>query len=211
MMRWLTEWKAHFRRVQLERAGQAEFGEGRMEQAAQHARALYALDADNSWSNRFLAFYYFEHEEYAAALPCLDWVAREWPQDALAQYALGVCRHQTDHLPEAIAAYRQALALRPHWTEIYKHIGQAYYLCGEFADAEQALRTYCQAQSLIDDAEQGDTTETKEAHDLLGYLCYRQGKLLASAAHYERAYQLDPLNPSLARNARLLYTRSARS
>ena len=68
------------------------------------------------------------------------------------------------------------------------------------AAAEAILRLYC-----------GEAPEDREAHDLLGYVCYRRGKFTDSFGHYESARRLDPFNSKMERNARLLYMKSARS
>ena len=66
--------------------------------------------------------------------------------------------------------------------------------------ARLALTRYC-----------AEVPDDKEAHDLLGYVEYRQGHLRLAYGHYAQASHLDPLNLQLERNARLLYRRSATS
>ncbi len=176
------------------------YAEGRLDDALTHARVLYEFDLDNPWANFLLACHHLESDRYGDALPHLQRVAQDWPDDAWAWYAIGVCEDRLEHPDAAIPAYRHALALVPDWVKALKNIGRDLYLLGDYPNAEDALKRYCEA-----------APDDKEAHDLLGYLCYRQGKFMLSYGHYERARSLDPLNPKLERNARLLYGRSATS
>jgi Flp pilus assembly protein TadD len=178
----------------------AAYADGRLDEALRHARALYEFDLDNPWANFLLACHHLESDRYGDALPHLNRVVRDWQDDAWAWYAIGVCQDREERPEEAVLAYRRALSLVPDWSKALKNIGRDLYLLGDYPAAEEALRRYCDAS--FDD---------KEAHDLLGYICYRQGKFMLSFRHYESARRLDPLNPKLERNARLLYGRSATS
>ena len=100
----------------------------------------------------------------------------------------------------AVSCLPACLELVPEWAKARKNLGRDLYLTGDYPAAETALRVYCAA-----------APDDREAHDLLGYICYRQGKLRASFGHYESARRLDPFNPKMERNARLLYMKSARS
>lgn len=189
-----------FSMVRHEGEARTAYSEGRLEDALQHARALYQFDLDNPWANFLLACHHLESDRYDDALPHLDQVVRDWPDDAWTWYAIGVCQDRLERPGAAIHAYKRALSLVPDWTKALKNIGRDLYLLGDFPAAAEALRRYCDAS--LDD---------KEAHDLLGYVYYRQGKFTLSYRHYERARCLDPFNPKLERNARLLYGRSATS
>ena len=176
------------------------YAEGRLPDALAHARALYDFDIDNPWANFLLACHHLESDRYGDALPHLTRLAEDWPEDAWTWYAIGVCHDRLDSPRAAIPAYQEALRLAPDWAKVLKNLGRALYLCGDHAAAEAALSRFCEA-----------CPDDKEAHDLLGYLCYRLGRYARAFGHYERARRLDPMNPKLERNARLLYTRSATS
>jgi Flp pilus assembly protein TadD len=186
--------------MQQEGAVRAAYEDGRLEDAIAHARALYEFDLENPWANFFLACQHLESERYAEALGHLERVRRDWPDDAHTHFALGLCHDYLESPRLAADAYRRALALSPTWAKARLNLGRDLYLLGDFPGAEAALRPYC-AQAPAD----------REAHDLLGYVCYRQGKLRDSFGHYESARRLDPFNPKMDRNARLLYLKSARS
>jgi Flp pilus assembly protein TadD len=178
----------------------AAYAEGRLEEALSHARLLYEFDLENPWANFLLACHHLEADRYGQALLHLSRVVQDWPDDAWTWYAIGVCQDREERPDDAVQAYRKALSLVPNWAKALKNIGRDLYLLGDYPAAEEALRRYCDVAS-----------DDKEAHDLLGYVCYRQGKFMLSYRHYERARHLDPLNPKLERNARLLYGRSATS
>ena len=190
------KWQAmrHEHRAQCALA-RDQFGE-----AEAPARAFHALEPDNPQANFLLAQVYVQQGRHAEALAHLRRAAQEWPDDAPTIYALGVCHDYLEDTQEAIAAYRRTLALAPHWVIAFKHIGRCCWRLGDARGARQALTRYC-----------AEVPDDKEAHDLLGYVEYRQGHLRLAYGHYAQASHLDPLNPQLERNARLLYRRSATS
>ena len=183
-----------------ESAVRAAYDDGRFEDGVAHARALYDFDLDNPWANFFLACHHLESERYGEALGHLERVRQDWPEDAYTHFALGLCHDYLEDPRSAAGDYRQVLSLSPEWGKARKNLGRDLYLLGDYPEAEAALREYC--TSAPDD---------REAHDLLGYVCYRQGKMRDSFGHYESARRLDPFNPKMERNARLLYMKSARS
>ena len=183
-----------------EQAVRAAYENGRLEEAIAHARALYEFDLENPWANFFLACHHLEAERYADALRHLESAQKDWPDDADTQFAIGLCHDYLENPGAAASAYRQVLALAPDWSKARKNLGRDLYLTGDYPGAEAALRRYCAA-----------APDDHEAHDLLGYVCYRQGKFTDSFGHYESARRLDPFNSKMERNARLLYMKSARS
>jgi len=190
------KWQA----MKQESAVRAAYEAGRFSDAVAHARALYEFDLDNPWANFFLACHHLEAERYAVALQHLKHVVTEWPDDAYTHFAIGLCHDYLEAHRPAAEAYCRTLELEPGWAKARKNLGRDLYLLGDFPAAEDALRRCCAA-----------TPNDREAHDLLGYVCYRQGKFIDSFGHYESARRLDPFNPKLARNARLLYMKSALS
>ena len=160
-----------------------------------------SLTLENPWANFFLACHHLEAERYGDALQHLGRVSRvDWPDDAYTHFAVGLCHDYLEAPHAAVSAYRRVLELVPEWAKARKNLGRDLYLTGDYPAAETVLRVYCAA-----------APDDREAHDLLGYICYRQGKLRASFGHYESARRLDPFNPKMERNARLLYMKSARS
>ena len=189
-----------WRAMQQESAVRGAYEEGRLEEAIVHARALYEFDLENPWANFFLACHHLEAERYPEALQHLGRVQADWPDDAYTHFAVGLCHDYLEAPDAALPAYRRVLELVPEWAKARKNLGRDLYLTGDYPEAEATLRVYC-----------ADAPGDREAHDLLGYVCYRQGKLRDSFGHYESARRLDPFNPKMERNARLLYMKSARS
>ena len=189
-----------WRAIQQESAVREAYEEGRLDEAIVHARALYEFDLENPWANFFLACHHVEAERYGEALQHLARVQVDWPDDAYTHFAVGLCQDYLEVPHAAIPAYRRVLELVPEWAKARKNLGRDLYLTGDYPGAETTLSVYCAA-----------APNDREAHDLLGYVCYRQGKLRASFSHYESARRLDPFNPKMDRNARLLYMKSARS
>ena len=189
-----------WRAIQQESAVREAYEEGRLDEAIIHAHALYEFDLENPWANFFLACHHLEAERYGQALQHLARVQIDWPDDAYTHFAVGLCQDYLEVPHAAIPAYRRVLELVPEWAKARKNLGRDLYLTGDYPGAEAALHAYCAA-----------APNDREAHDLLGYVCYRQGKLRDSFSHYESARRLDPFNPKMDRNARLLYMKSARS
>jgi len=196
----IAQFTRRWNAVQQESAVRIAYESGRFSDAVAHAHALYEFDLENPWANFFLACHHLEGERYAEALSHLEHVVVDWPDDAYTHFAIGLCHDYLEAPRPAAQAYHRTLELEPEWAKARKNLGRDLYLLGDFPAAEAALRRCC-----------ASAPNDGEAHDLLGYVCYRQGKYTDSFGHYESARLLDPFNPKLARNARLLYMKSARS
>ena len=192
--------KNKFLAFHLEAEARTAYEEGRGADALASAQALARVAPDNPWAAFITACGLVEAGRCEEALRRLEQVRAHWPHDPDLHYARGICLDYLEAPREALAAYQQALTLGLDRTEAVKNIGRDFYLLGDFPAAERALRAYCRL-----------APDDREAHDLLGYVCYRQGKLRDSFGHYESARRLDPMNAKLERNARLLYVKTARS
>jgi uncharacterized protein (TIGR03032 family) len=84
-------------------------------------------------------------------------------------------------LEEAIAAYRQALALQPDVPNGRLNLGVALGDAGEYAEAAVCLEQVIQAEP-----------ERAEAHNSLGIVMVRQREPHKAVAHYERAIEIQP-------------------
>ena len=188
------------RAMRHECGAQCALAHDQFDLAAGHAQAFQALEPDNPYANYLLAQVDIQAGRHEEALRHLKRTAWHWPDDAPTMYAISVCLDYLDETASAVIAYRRTLTLAPHWIIVLKHIGRCCCRLGETGEAEQALARYC-----------AEVPDDKEAHDLLGYVSYRRGELRHAYGHYAEAHRLDPLNPQLERNARLLYRRSATS
>jgi uncharacterized protein (TIGR03032 family) len=84
-------------------------------------------------------------------------------------------------LEDAIAAYRQCLALDPAFPNVRYGLGIALGDAEQFDEAVVCLRDVIEAEP-----------ERAEAHNSLGYLAARQGQARQAVAHFERAIDLNP-------------------
>jgi Flp pilus assembly protein TadD len=70
----------------------------------------------------------------------VDRVALRKPTTAETHFNTGAKLHHDGHLPEAIAAYRHALALRPDYPQAHNNLGAALQMQGRLEDAVAAYR-----------------------------------------------------------------------
>ena len=171
-----------------------------MSAALDAGRRLLAHAPHHPWGLFLAACESLENEDYAGALERLEMLRPAWPDDPWTVFAQGVCLDQLDRFLEARVCYQRTLMLAPDWDIARKNLGRSLYLTGRFREAEPYLREYCRRKP-----------DDKEAHDLLGYVCYALGRYQESFGHYGKALALDPFDAKMDRNARLLYRRSATS
>jgi Flp pilus assembly protein TadD/2-polyprenyl-3-methyl-5-hydroxy-6-metoxy-1,4-benzoquinol methylase len=103
-----------------------------------------------------------------------------WP-DARSIFAQAVGLHQAGQLDQAIALYRQALALKPDLAGAHSNLGTA--LC-DLGMLEQAEASYRNALALL--------PGQAEAHNNLGTVLFERGKLDEAISGYRAALSLRP-------------------
>jgi tetratricopeptide (TPR) repeat protein/2-polyprenyl-3-methyl-5-hydroxy-6-metoxy-1,4-benzoquinol methylase len=96
-------------------------------------------------------------------------------------FARAVGHHQAGRLDEAIACYREVLALKPDLTAAHNNLGNA--LC-EQGKLEEAEASYRRALALQPDH--------IEAHNNLGTVLYERERFEEAAASYRQALALEP-------------------
>ena len=132
-----------------------------------------------------------------------------------AHYNLGFALGDQGKLDEAIAAYREAIRLKPGYAEAHNNLGNALGEQGKHEEAEKELREavrlkpdYAEAHSNLGNAlgDQGKLDEAvaayreairlnpdlAEAHYNLGVALGEQGKLDEAVAAYREAIRLNP-------------------
>ncbi len=171
-----------------------------MQTAVLTGQKLHACDPDNPWGLYIAAVICLEEDRYSDALPSLLGLSQAWPLDSWTFYAVGVCLEQADRAEEAVPYYFRSLALQPGSLPAMKSLGRTLYLSGNYRAAKEHLDAYC-----------SEKPDDQEAQELLGFVCYKLGAFMDSYSHYGQALTLDPANPRMDRNARLLYRRSATS
>jgi tetratricopeptide (TPR) repeat protein len=87
-------------------------------------------------------------------------------------------------LDEAIAAFRQCVALQPEFPNARYHLGVALGDAGRYEEAGAYLEQVVQAEP-----------EKAEAHNSLGYVSSRQRQLHKAISHWQRAIELQPNYP----------------
>lgn len=107
--------------------------------------------------------------------------AEELARTPAFHFQRGLTLYKEGKLPEAIAAYRQCVALDPIFPNARYNLGVALGDAGDYAEAFAWMRLAAEAEP-----------ERAEAWNSLGYLACRQGRPREAVAHYERAIELQP-------------------
>jgi tetratricopeptide (TPR) repeat protein len=94
---------------------------------------------------------------------------------------LGLAYQALGRLDDAVASYRQAIALKPNFPEAHYNLGNVLQEQGKIDDA---IASYRQAIAL--------RPEAAEAHNNLGHALQEQGKLDEATACYRQAIALKP-------------------
>jgi tetratricopeptide (TPR) repeat protein len=103
------------------------------------------------------------------------------PSCWMAQYNLGIVLSEQDKADEAIAHYRQAVALRPEYAEAHYNLAR---LLAERGQLDDAIVHY-------DSALQVNPADA-EAHNNLGVTLFGMGRVDDAVKHYRRALELHP-------------------
>lgn len=115
-------------------------------------------------------------------------LAHDHPADYRLWTSLGISlAHQSKYV-DAIAAYKKALALKPHEAQTELNLGLAYFKSGKLSDALTPLRS---AASALPD--------NTQAQLLLGMSLYGLGEFKEAAAHLEKVSAGNAENPALER------------
>ena len=102
---------------------------------------------------------------------------------------LGAALVQQGKFDEAIAQYREALRLKPGYTEAYYDLGVAYDQKGQL---DEAIRQYQQAIRL--------RPNNANAHNNLGIDFYQQGHTAEAIDQFQEACRLNPDNAQIRNN-----------
>jgi tetratricopeptide (TPR) repeat protein len=214
--------------------GKAYTEEGKWEEASRELEHAIRLDPTDAWTHYLLGFSYTtqaqegEPEVVRAllerAMSALKSALERNPQLAEAHHELGTAYNLQGRSSEAIAAYQQAIALRPAWAT------PRFNLAGVYSDAEMFDQALTEYRHLLQDpgelqdslhkihsaiaamyqrAEKPDeaiaafnTSITLNgdyyiARVGLGNLYFELSKFEAAIAEYKEAIRLQPQDPSL--------------
>jgi tetratricopeptide (TPR) repeat protein len=95
----------------------------------------------------------YEKEDYEAAIEKFEKCLAKDPENADAQFNIGVCYTDLGDPDKALEAYRKTLAIEPHYHHAYFNIGRIYHLRKDFVQAamyyEKALAEDPYAPDLL--------------------------------------------------------------
>ena len=120
-------------------------------------------------------------------------------------YKFGLSSEETGETDKAIAIYRQAIQLAPHWDQYYASLGWAYGLKAVAAtDADQRAALFGESIEALEQARQMSPRDP-DIITRLGHVYWNWGrltpdmeqkaqKLEVALAHYQQAVTLSPVN-----------------
>ena len=111
-------------------------------------------------------------------------------------YELGRYYQGQNRIPDALDAYRKALALDDGLVEAHSALGTIYSMQGRYDDA---LAEFRRAIAL--------SPGTARLHNNLGYALYLQGRQDEAIAEFERAVAIDPSNPRTWNNLGMAFAK----
>jgi tetratricopeptide (TPR) repeat protein len=150
--------------------------------AEQHLVRAVASDPDSFESHTMLADFYASRRDFDRARTTLEQFAKRQPDLAAAQTALGIVLEAAGNAGDARARYEQALTIDPKDPIASNNLARLY--APDDAKVERAIELARTAVSKMpDDA---------DAHDTLGWVAYRAGRLSLAASELERATVLAP-------------------
>jgi tetratricopeptide (TPR) repeat protein len=97
--------------------GAAWLSQNRATDAAQEFSRSIELDPQLYPARSNLVQVLMRGQQIPDALPHFEWMVRQKPEDSLAWFGLGCCYGALGKAREAVQAYRQALAIRPDWSD----------------------------------------------------------------------------------------------
>lgn len=121
---------------------------------------------------------------YGSAIPGLETLAIQTPQDARIPYYLGLCWSHEGEPSQAASYYQAALALDADMAEARSNLGLVLLELGKIDEAAESLSTYIEQHP-----------EEGSGYYNLGLAQEAKGSLDAAASSYKKASQLDPKDP----------------
>ncbi len=153
--------------------------------AMKKADALTPLDDRNRFTLA-LAYVILNHRDWAR--PELEKLAATDPQNLLYPYWLGRLDYDAMQFKSAVAHFRKALELNPHFMKGYDNLGLCYEALGQYDDA---IRTYQEAIRL--NAKTPNPSPWPPLN--LGTLLIKLGKFDEARAALQESLRYDPRFP----------------
>src|SRR5579862_2652707 len=155
------------------------FSAGCYQEAVQLARELIEQLPHSGFAWKALGASLKQQRE--PALEALERAARLLPQDAEAQYNLGLAQLEAERTEEAAASFRRALALNGDSADAHNDLGNALRRLGRF---EEAVASYRAALALA--------PERAEVHLNLGHTLHQLHRAEDALSCYRQALELKP-------------------
>lgn len=154
--------------------------------------AAFLIVGSGMWMQRayspyFLGAAFGNNSQWAEALPLLEEATRRDPVHAYYHlqagfaYGLSAFEGNREHLPQAVAHYRQGISFEPYYSPNHANLAVLLWEQGERQEAIKAMR---RAAELAPE---------EAAYPLnLGFFCEQQGDARRAAEFYQRALTLRP-------------------
>ena len=157
-------------------------------------KSLELSPSPNVWND--LAIMYRSQARLEKAEMALRKAISLSPDNSAYYYAhLANIQTQAGNLKDAIASYRQALALRPDWPEVYNNIGELLLIMNDLAGAEEAFRQAIRLNGNLD-----------HPHQNLGVTLFNRGLHEEALACLSTAVQLSPSSLAIRSNKIMMMT-----
>jgi tetratricopeptide (TPR) repeat protein len=163
-------------------AARAAMATGDRPAAEQHLVRAIKADPELFESHAMLADLYASGRDFDRARATLEQFADRHPDAAAAQTALGIVLEAAHRTEEARAHYEQALTIDPKDPIASNNLARLY--ANDDATVDRAIELARTAVAKLP----GDA----DAHDTLGWIAFRAGRLSLAASELERASALDP-------------------
>jgi Flp pilus assembly protein TadD len=171
-------------------AARAALATGDKPAAEQHLVRAIAADPNSFESHTMLADLYASRRDFDRARTTLEQFAQRQPDNAAPQTALGIVLEAAGRAADARARYEQALTLDPKDPIASNNLARLY--ASDDTKVERAIELARTAVARL--------PEDADAHDTLGWVAYRAGRLSLAASALERATALDPKDAGYQRH-----------
>jgi Flp pilus assembly protein TadD len=163
-------------------AARAAVDTGDTPAAEQHLLHAIKANPGSFETHTMLADLYASRRDFDRARTTLEQFAGRHPDAAAAQTALGIVLEAAGREGDARYHYEQALTLDPKDPIASNNLARLY--ATDDATVERAIELARNAVAKL--------PEDPDAHDTLGWIAYRAGRLSLAASELERASTLDP-------------------